>query len=220
MTENFVPGQHLRTMHGGSLYMDVADRKVWLQSVTDASMASAFGYTITTDLHTLTDRLAVFRAELTLVDANGVVLRRVTGWGSETPADFGDYIEKAETKAVGRALANAGFGTANAEPENGLIVDAPRGGEQRQAPQSHAAPNGNGNAPVSIMNPNAAPTQKQVDFYMRLCVEKGFDPAAFAQASLGVSLQTVTKGQISDLIDAIKMSPEAGAAAPLTEAPF
>jgi hypothetical protein len=34
-----------------------------------------------------------------------------TGWGSETADDFEDYIEKAETKALGRALAALGYGT-------------------------------------------------------------------------------------------------------------
>ena len=34
-----------------------------------------------------------------------------TGWGSESSGDFRDYLEKAETKAIGRALAALGFGT-------------------------------------------------------------------------------------------------------------
>ena len=34
-----------------------------------------------------------------------------TGYGSETAKDFGDFIEKAETKALGRALIALGYGT-------------------------------------------------------------------------------------------------------------
>jgi hypothetical protein len=34
-----------------------------------------------------------------------------TGHGSETQQDFPDFFEKAETKAIGRALAIAGYGT-------------------------------------------------------------------------------------------------------------
>ena len=53
-----------------------------------------------------------------------------TGWGSETAADFGDYVEKAETKALGRALAALGFGTQFCEDygygaEAGRVVDTP-----------------------------------------------------------------------------------------------
>src|SRR3546814_7260726 len=43
--------------------------------------------------------------------ADGLIQNRATGYGSETPKDFGDYIEKAETKAIGRALGALGFGT-------------------------------------------------------------------------------------------------------------
>jgi hypothetical protein len=36
---------------------------------------------------------------------------RATGYGTETKADFTDYAERAETRAIGRALALLGFGT-------------------------------------------------------------------------------------------------------------
>ncbi len=47
--------------------------------------------------------------------------------GSESAVDFGDFIEKAETKAIGRALAALGFGTQFAPElnEGERIVDAP-----------------------------------------------------------------------------------------------
>jgi hypothetical protein len=36
---------------------------------------------------------------------------RATGYGTETAADFADYCERAETRAIGRALAALGIGT-------------------------------------------------------------------------------------------------------------
>jgi hypothetical protein len=36
---------------------------------------------------------------------------RATGYGTETAADFADYCERAETRALGRALAALGIGT-------------------------------------------------------------------------------------------------------------
>lgn len=50
-----------------------------------------------------------------------------TATGSESAVDFPDFIEKAETKAIGRALAGLGFGTQFAPElnEGHRIVDAP-----------------------------------------------------------------------------------------------
>jgi hypothetical protein len=62
---------------------------------------------------------------------------RATGTKSENAANFADYGEKAETGAIGRALAALGYGTAFAPEldEEHRIVDAPA--EVRtQSPQS------------------------------------------------------------------------------------
>jgi hypothetical protein len=65
---------------------------------------------------------ARFRA--TVCDGKG---GRATATGSECAADFPDFIEKAETKAVGRALAMLGYGSQFAPDfdEAHRIVDAP-----------------------------------------------------------------------------------------------
>jgi len=65
---------------------------------------------------------AVFTAKI--INEKGII---ATGHGSETRKDFRDYLEKAETKAVGRALAYAGYGTQYAPEldEGSRIVDAP-----------------------------------------------------------------------------------------------
>lgn len=206
MTENhtFNPTERLRRVQGGALYMDVADRKLWLHTMTEHALSGAYSYIINTECHTLTERIAVFRAEVTVADSEGAVIRRCSGWGSETPQDFGDYIEKAETKALGRALANAGFGTANAEPEGTLIVDAPRGGDGFA--QYNRNGNGNGAMPT-VGNPGGEPTQKQKDFYSRLCTDKGLNPDDFAIQKVGHPLAEVTRGEMSRLIDDIKNAP-------------
>jgi hypothetical protein len=48
------------------------------------------------------------RYKATVQDAEGGM---ATGYGTETQADFGDFAERAETRALGRALAVMGFGT-------------------------------------------------------------------------------------------------------------
>lgn len=80
-------------------HMEVKYRLVWLRADwPDAKLS--------TNLEELTDGAAVFSARIEL--PNGAC---ATGWGSETAADFKDFIEKAETKALGRACAVLGFGT-------------------------------------------------------------------------------------------------------------
>ena len=95
---SFDPGKHL-TKVSGSDYLEVKWRLVWLRSVYPDAL-------IETDLVSHADQLAVFRARVSVPGSGSA-----TGWGSEGPEDFRDYIEKAETKAIGRALAALGFGT-------------------------------------------------------------------------------------------------------------
>jgi hypothetical protein len=80
-------------------YLDVKWRLVWLRS--DHPDAH-----ITTELVSHDGKLAVFHAEVVLPSGG-----RASGYGSETARDFPDYIEKAETKAIGRALLALGYGT-------------------------------------------------------------------------------------------------------------
>lgn len=113
----FDPARHL-TLVSGKEYLEVKWRLVWLRSEHPDAM-------IETELVSHHNNEAVFRALVKLPDGGSA-----TGWGSEDRQGFGDYLEKAETKAIGRALAALGYGTqfcsdfdfgANA----GRVVDAP-----------------------------------------------------------------------------------------------
>ncbi|MGA7670709.1 MAG: hypothetical protein WBW04_09830 [Nitrolancea sp.] len=101
-TKPFDPRAHLRSIRvrGREVeYLDIKWRLVWLRSEhRDAH--------VITQLVSNENNIAVFRAEVVL-ESGG----RASGYGSESKADFGDYIEKAETKAIGRALAALGYGT-------------------------------------------------------------------------------------------------------------
>jgi hypothetical protein len=97
-TTNFDPRRFL-TKVGGADYLEVKWRLYWLRhDHPDA--------TIQTDLMSHQNDVAVFRAQVSIPDGGSA-----TGWGSEGYADFRDYLEKAETKALGRALAALGYGT-------------------------------------------------------------------------------------------------------------
>jgi hypothetical protein len=66
---------------------------------------------------------------------------RATGYGTETQADFADFCERAETRALGRALAVLGFGT------QFVGADLTEGEHVADAPVARAqAVHGNGDA--------------------------------------------------------------------------
>jgi hypothetical protein len=129
VTEKFEPGKHLRPMKGGAEYLDVKWRLVWLrQEHPDAEIE-------TRALEHEPGKWAAFIARVALPGKGSA-----TGHGSETAADFRDYYEKAETKALGRALAALGYGTqfvGDELDEGQRIVDAP---VQRPAPRAQERP--------------------------------------------------------------------------------
>lgn len=115
----FNPNDHMMKLKGKD-YLQVAWRLVWFRDPDDGCPA----YGLETELLEHGEDWAVFRAKIT--DPNGMVVS--TGHGSESKKDFGDYLEKAETKAVGRALAMLGYGTqfaADELDEGERIVDSP-----------------------------------------------------------------------------------------------
>lgn len=113
----FNPMEHMMNLKGKD-YLQVMWRLVWFREEHP-------DWCINTQLitHNEETQTAVFVAEI--FDTN---TRKVsTGWGSECSKDFHDYLEKAETKAVGRALAMLGYGTQFAPEldEGERIVDSP-----------------------------------------------------------------------------------------------
>src|SRR4028119_1559632 len=113
----FEPARYL-TRVNGSDYLEVKWRLVWLRDQHPDA-------TVETELISHNDNTAVFRARVAIPGGGSS-----TGWGSETTGDFRDDLEKAETKAIGRALAALGFGTQFCPDFEfgaavGRVVDAP-----------------------------------------------------------------------------------------------
>jgi hypothetical protein len=112
-----------------------------------------------------------------------------TGTKSEKAASFPDFIEKAETGAIGRALAALGFGTQFAPElnEEHRIVDSPvtRNGSPAngngRAPITRSARidgvnriNGNGQTSAPVPDdPNAPITEQQLSSIHKLCTFLG-----------------------------------------------
>ena len=111
---------------GGTDYLDVKWRLLWLRKEhPDAE--------IVTELVQHDPQMAIFKATVT-VPTGG----KATGYGSETASDFPDFIEKAETKAIGRALNALGYGAQFGDfqrPDDPAIERTPaHGGGERAAP--------------------------------------------------------------------------------------
>jgi hypothetical protein len=150
----------------GKDYIEVKWRLVWFRETHPDG-------TIDTENIALTDQLAVFKATVQTPSGG-----RATGYGSETPKDFRDYIEKAETKALGRALGALGFGTQFTDDfDEGTDnpVDAPR--QPRQAPPAmpvRAQQTATNTAPRSLCPERTGPTDSQRNFMNGLAKQLGW----------------------------------------------
>lgn len=116
---NFDPRKHLITLKGKTDYLPVSARLVWFR------MERPDWSVVTTPVKIdMECNFAIFAAEIR--DTEGRVI--ATGHKMETLKDFGDFIEKSETGAIGRALALCGFGTQFAPDfdEKHRIVDTPQ----------------------------------------------------------------------------------------------
>ncbi len=123
--------EHLINLNGKA-YLPVAWRLVWFREEHPD-----WGI-VTEPVHIDTEKgIAVFKA--TVYNAEGMAIG--SGTKSETARGFVDFIEKAETGSIGRALAVCGFGT-QFDPEldeGDRIVDSP---QEPKQPQGAATPAG------------------------------------------------------------------------------
>lgn len=105
----------------GKPYLQVAHRLVWFAETTEK-------YTTDVNLLILTDTQTAAQVTITMFDGANNVTRRVSDVKRETADNFPDHTEKAITGALGRCLAQLGFGTAYALAdldEGERIVDSP-----------------------------------------------------------------------------------------------
>jgi hypothetical protein len=119
----FNPNEHMMKLKGKD-YLQVAWRLVWFREDHP-------DWGINAECIEQDQEHAIFKA--VICDENGI--QKSSGHGSESKRDFGDYLEKAETKAIGRALAMLGYGTqfaADELDEGERIVDSPINREKKQ----------------------------------------------------------------------------------------
>lgn len=192
----FEPARYLTRVNGAE-YLEVKWRLVWVRDRHPDA-------TIETELMSHEQNTAVFHARVS-IPGGGVA----TGWGSESAGDFRDYLEKAETKALGRALAALGFGTQFCPDFEfgaaaGRVVDAP----VKVSRFIHSEVDAERAAqPAASAAPEQAATQRQLRYLQAVAREAGFDAAALderAMQEFGVQAMALSRRDASTLIDLIQ----------------
>ena len=191
---NFDPQKYLIKVNGKD-YLEVKFRLHWfrLEHAT---------WDIRTEIAHLDLEKGIALVRADIFDEKGN--HKSSGLKMEIKSNFGDYAEKAETGAIGRALAALGYGTLQTFDleegiEKGRIADAPvslsndKGNgktmshntkEQEQIPQEIRQDNGN--------NGNGKASLKQVSYLNDLCKELNIRP--------GIELTSITREQASQHI--------------------
>ncbi|MHB9023748.1 MAG: hypothetical protein ACYC7E_06160 [Armatimonadota bacterium] len=123
----------------GRDYLPVAARVKWFRTIHSTGTIETQEVSVDLDRAFTKGGVKVYgyaRFHATVRDAEGRILGQ--GTKTENAANFPDYVEKAETGAIGRALASAGFGTElDGDLDEGRIVDTP---QQRRRSPAHPSP--------------------------------------------------------------------------------
>jgi hypothetical protein len=134
----------------GRDYLDVQSRIRWFVRDQRALIVAGVATTTYEIRSTIIEHDAATGFAMFSAYVRDVLGNECTMFGSETRMDFGDYLEKANTKAVGRALIALGYSTGSAQdldedPER--PADAPRerrqqGAQQQRQGQPQGQPQG------------------------------------------------------------------------------
>jgi len=169
--EPFNPREHLielKSKQGAQEYLPVQWRLVWFREACPQGEIVTELITLDLDRETQEEGYVwnneTRRSEKVIKRAKGYALFKATvkdgkggiatGYKSEKAASFSEYTEKAETGAIGRALAALGFGTqftGDELNEEHRIVDAP---VDRGTPSTDS--NGYGRKPLASVRSAAA----------------------------------------------------------------
>lgn len=192
-TNTFDPRRFV-TRVGGADYLEVKWRVYWLRTQHPDAI-------ISTEMVSHENSVAVFKAQVTIPGGGSA-----TGWGSEGYDDFRDYLEKAETKALGRALSALGFGTQFtpdfdfAEGQD-KVVDAPvRLARQRQLVDLSEERRNHGADRQSM-------TERQMSFIQKIARDRGLSEQALdeqATALYGKQFGELDRRDASSFIERLK----------------
>ncbi len=204
MGQDFDPQRHLMQIKGKE-YLTVQNRLIWFirdqRALIEAGLAQT-SYTIQTEMveHDRDQGWAHFKTHVRDVLGN-----EATMYGSESQRDFPDYIEKASTKSLGRALLLLGYGTAfTAEIDEGdRVVDAPMQRTNGYAASTNlrqAAPAAPARPtvvpppvrPAPLTTAEAMATDRQISSIRKLCAALGRPEPEVATLTFAAARELLT----------------------------
>lgn len=216
-TDKFDTRNYMTMVKGGK-YLPVAARILWFRH----DHPDGF---IETEPHTITPEIAIFSARVTVQSGGHAI-----GYGSCTPEQFRDgYIEKASTKAIGRALWALGYGTPDDSDEDEMLTDSPQYDRSQNQQQYQQRPQNQQRPPQNTQTSQGASqsfemTAPQKSRIERLASEIGIaNLAQYLYEEMNIDWVTISKREASGVIDALEaMRPNTNQQSqmPPTMAPF
>jgi hypothetical protein len=229
MGEKFNPNEHLRTLtrrkkvkdatgehwiEENHSYLDCKWRIIWFRNI----YPEGFIQTVETEVN---ERFA--RIEATAFDKDPAQGGKKLGMGRRCvlSSDFKDYVEKAETQAIGRALAVAGFGTQFCEEfdEEDSLADAPveqRKQDKHSAPTATSTATSTASAAAPPIKPVPTPHEKAVtsndmNTVYNAAQQKGLsrtDTDLFLMAKYQkISVSDLTKQELDEFVAGFRSTP-------------
>lgn len=203
--KTFDASRYLTKLKGRD-YLEVKWRLLWLRTEHP-------GADIATELVHFTPELAIVKATVRIAEYEG----SASAHAMQAPTDFNEWLEKAETKAVGRALAMLGYGTQFAteldweRDDNGQVAHIADAPVERPAPA--ASPPQAGTPRPATTEPRAAPTEAPATpaqvkaIYSIARAQHGLSEAEVderCQQEYGTVPAQLGKRQASQFIDALQ----------------
>ena len=191
----FDPSRYLRKLRRADAedYLDVRHRLLWLRS--DHPDAA-----IVTEHVQIDHEVAIFKATVSIPDGG-----RATGHGSEASKDFGDYIEKAETKALGRALNALGYGAQFAGRDDRPIESA----SSKQSTEQHTPSSVAGDSSSAIPGDQSRKSDDRVDqdaidyswsAFWNWARSEGYRSKDDVEAAVGTAIGGMRPGEVRKLL--------------------
>ena len=156
----------------GKEYFTVAERLNELNTKVEGN------YTLTTEMVHFENGEVIFKATLQ-IEENSFTGHAMEKEGSST-INKTSYLECAETSAIGRCLASAGY----------------LGSEFASADEVATAIKNQGNSPIKQTDSGEVASTPQINYIKKLCKERGISEDKY-------KFETMTKNEASDIIQVV-----------------